>query len=175
MPGHKSQVRWSLVALGMNCLRYLFNHLRDVPAPSIRQRVRFLNRATLLSATATCDANPERFDLRPYPDTIALCQSQATFMAAAVWSRPPLVAYVLQYLDLIAQAQCCSISASFVPLQAMTAVIEASKLPHRLPSVGMGHGHRAAAPFGRAISEMPRSVFLGTSSEASALLLRFCS
>ncbi|CAK9098704.1 unnamed protein product, partial [Durusdinium trenchii] len=55
--------------------------------------------------------------------------------AAAVWSRPPLVAYVLQYLDLITQAQCCSISAAFVPLQAMTAVIEASKLSHRLPSV----------------------------------------
>ena len=30
--------------------------------------------------------------------------------AAAVWSRPPLVAYVLQYLDLITQAQRCSIS-----------------------------------------------------------------
>ena len=147
------------MALGMNCLQYLFNRLRDVPAPSIRQRVRFLNRATLLSATPTCDANPERFDARPYPGA-----------GRRLWHM-----FSLQYLDVIAQAQCCSISASFVPLQAMTAVIEASKLPHRLPSVGMGHGHRAAAPFGRAISEMPRSVFLGTSSEASALLLRFCS
>lgn len=32
------------VALGMNCLHYLFNRLRDVPAAGIRQRVRFLNR-----------------------------------------------------------------------------------------------------------------------------------